>query len=70
MSKAKYGYVMDYIPDKTLYKAVMFARQMIRNGKDPSHAIRYASKYYDVDMSDIAHYVGQVGGRKKAEANA
>ena len=67
MSKAKFDYLMDYIPDKNLYKAVMFARQMRRDGRTAENAIRIASKYYDVDMSDVAHYMGQVGGRKKSE---
>lgn len=63
MSKARYAYAMDYIADKTLYKAVMFARKMTREGRSPSNAIRVASRYYDVDMSDVAHYMGQVGSR-------
>ena len=67
MGVAKYDYVMDYIEDKTLYKAVMFARQMIRDGEYPSHAIRKASKYYKRDMGDIAHYVGQCGSRRANE---
>ena len=67
MARAKYDYVMDYIPDKTLYRAVMFARKMMREGERPSYAIRKASRYYDVNMSDVAHYTGQVGARKRAE---
>lgn len=67
MSKAKYEYVMDYIPDKDVYKAVMFARKMRREGRNAENAIRIASRYYDVDMSDVAHYMGQVGGRKRQE---
>ena len=67
MAVAKYGYVVDYIPDKGLYKAVMFATKMIRNGTQPSHSIRVASQYYGKDMSDIAHYVGQRGQRKACE---
>ena len=67
MSKAKYDYLMDYIPDKAVYKAVMFACRMIRQGKDFGQAIRTASRYYDVDMDDVQHYVAQRGGRKKGE---
>lgn len=67
MSKAKYDYIMDYIPDKNLFKAVMFARKMKRDGRSAENAIRTASRYYDVDMSDVAHYMGQVGGRKMSE---
>ena len=67
MSIAKHQYVMDYIDDPVLFKAVMFACSMIRNGQSVSVAIRKASKYYNRDMSDIAFYVGQRGGRRKAE---
>jgi len=63
--KAKNAYLMDYIPDKSVFRAVMFARNMIRQGKEPSIAIRRASNYFDVDMTDVAHYVGQCGGRKE-----
>ena len=65
--KPKYDYLMDYIPDKDLYKAVMFACKIMRGGTTPELAIRRAAKYYDVDMSDVAHYVGQRGNRIKEE---
>lgn len=68
MSKAKYDYLMDYISDESVYKAVMFAARMIRQGRTREQEIRTASRYYDVDMSDVAHYLGQRGGRKRAEA--
>jgi len=55
--------VMDYIPDKTLFKAVMFARKMIRGGTRPSIANSRAAKYYGVSISNVAHYTGQTGGR-------
>jgi len=58
----KRTYSMDYIEDKTVYKAVMFARQMIRQGTYAPKAIRIAANYYDVSTGDVAHYVGQVGG--------
>jgi len=67
MAKAKYNYLMDFIPDKNVYKAVMFAAKMMRTGTGKAQAIRTASRYYDVDMSDVAHYLGQRGGRKSAE---
>lgn len=67
MSKAKYKYSMDYISDKNTYRAVMFARKMYREGRSAENAIRIASRYYDVDMSDVAHYMGQVAGRKRSE---
>jgi len=58
-------HLMDFIEDKTLYKAVMFARMLIRKGKRPGLANYLAAKYYKVDISDVAHHVGQVGGRSK-----
>lgn len=67
MAKAKFKYLMDYIPDKELYKAVMWARKMTREGRDASNAIRIAANYYDVDMSDVARYMAQVSARKKKE---
>lgn len=67
MAKPKSPYIMDYISDKDTYKAVMFACQMIRNGTRPQIAIRKAAYYYDVDMTDVAKYVGQRGGNKKKE---
>ncbi len=67
MAKAKYDYIMDYISDKDTYKAVMFAAKMMREGKDKQQAIRTASRYYDVDMTDVAHYLGQRGGRRRVE---
>jgi len=61
--KGKKGtHLMDYIPDKTLFKAVMFARSMIRNGTRPDIANDRAAKHYRVSVSDVGHYVGQVGG--------
>lgn len=67
MAKTKYDYVMDYISDKDVFKAVMFACKMIRNGTSPNNAIRKAANYYDVDMTDVAHYVGQRGARISSE---
>lgn len=55
--------VIDYIPDKTLFKAVMFARKMMRRGTPPSIANARAAKYYGVSVHEVAHYTGQVGGR-------
>jgi hypothetical protein len=58
-------YTMDFIPDKTVYKAVMFARQMMRNGTLPSIANSRAAKYYGISSSDVAHYTGQNANRIK-----
>jgi len=59
-------YRMDYIPDKRLFKAVMFARRMMREGKKPAIANSRAAKYYRVSVSDVAQYTGQTGGRVAA----
>lgn len=55
-------YTMDFIPDKTLFAAVMFARRMIREGTPPGVANTRAAHCYGVPVSDVAHYVGQAGG--------
>jgi hypothetical protein len=59
-------YQMDYIEDKELYKAVMFARKMIRQGKKPAIANSRAAQYYRLPVSDVAKYTGQTGGRVAA----
>lgn len=67
MAKPKYDYVMDYIEDKDVFRAVMFAAKLIRDGRSANNAVRIASRYYDVDMSDVAHYLGQRGARRRNE---
>jgi hypothetical protein len=52
---------MDYIADRTLFKAVMFARHLMRKGEAPAVANAIAARYYGVHVSDVAHYTGQVG---------
>jgi len=54
---------MDFIPDKRLFKAVMFARRMMREGTKPTIANSRAAKYYRVSVSEVAQYTGQTGGR-------
>ena len=62
-SSQKRKYLMDYIEDRDLYMAVMFARKMIRSRRLWAPlAIRKAARFYRVNTSDVAHYVGQVGG--------
>ena len=54
---------MDYIENQDPYKAVMFARKMIRIGRSwPPLAIQRVARFCHVNPSDVAHYVGQVGG--------
>lgn len=58
----KRRWAMDFIKDKTLFKAVMFSRHMIREGTRPQLAHHRAARYYGVDPSDVARYVGQAAG--------
>jgi hypothetical protein len=53
---------MDYIPDKALFAAVMFARRVIREGTPPGVANCRAAGYYGVSVGDVARHVGQAGG--------
>lgn len=65
MAIPKHDYPMDYISDKDVYKAVQFASKMVRQGRTPQNAIWIAARYYKVDSKDVAHYMGQKGGRSK-----
>jgi hypothetical protein len=53
---------MDFIPDKNLFKAVMFARDMIRDGTPAGVAISRAARYYGYESNEVARYVGQAAG--------
>jgi hypothetical protein len=55
-------YAMDYIPDPTVFRAVMFALRMMRQGTPPAVANARAADCYGVSVSDVAHYTGQAGG--------
>jgi hypothetical protein len=59
----KRQYNMEFVPDKTLFRAVMFALRMMRKGKPPGVANTRAAQYYGVSVQAVAHYTGQVGGR-------
>ena len=58
----KRRWAMDYISDKTLFKAVMFARNMINEGTPAGIAIHRAAKYWRVETKDVAKYTAQTGG--------
>ena len=60
-------HVMEFIPDKTLFKAVMFARSMMRRGTKPPLANHRAAEFYGVKTEDVAHYTGQAGARSKGK---
>lgn len=55
---------MPYIQDPTVFRAVMFARKMIREDELPAGvAITRAADYYEVEPSHVAHYVGLAAQR-------
>ena len=56
---------MNFIEDKDVYAAVCFARRMIREGTNVGLAIYRASTYYEVSSSEVAHFIGQRGGRSR-----
>ncbi len=47
--------------------ATMFARKMIRDGKDPGTANTIAARYYNVSVHEVAKYVGQHASRVKTK---
>jgi hypothetical protein len=51
---------MDYIPDRTLYCAVMFALRMMEEKWLATEAITRAATYYGVAAHSVTHYVNQV----------
>jgi hypothetical protein len=53
---------MDYIEDKTLFKAVTFALKMMQQGTPPAVANTRSANYYGVSVGDVAHYTGQAAG--------
>lgn len=67
-NKNKTG-LADYISDKNIFAATMFARKMISDGTAPGLAIYKAARYYRVNESEVAKYVGQHAGRVNAERN-
>lgn len=61
-------YACDYIGDKDVFKAVSFARTMIRQGVPPGLANHKAAKYYGVARSEVAKYCGQSAGTYATKA--
>ena len=55
----------DYIPDKGLASAVLFAVKMMREGTYAPLANARAAKYYGVKIADVAFYTGQHSARIK-----
>ena len=67
LTERKYGTacIHDWVDDKDTFKAISFARSMIREGKPPGLAIAIAARYYKVAATDVAKHVGQVAARVK-----
>ena len=63
---ASHPYSMDYINDKATYKAVMFACNLLKQGKSYKSAIGIACRYYGANPDDVRHFVSQRSGRKQA----
>ncbi|MBZ0289213.1 MAG: hypothetical protein K8I30_16455 [Anaerolineae bacterium] len=64
-AKQKNCGLMDWIDDKTVFKAVMFARNLIGKGLSPATANYRAANYYRVSVSEVARYVGQHASRTR-----
>ena len=61
------SYDMPYIQDPTVFKAVMFARKLIREDDVPAGvALNRAADYSPVQPGQTAHYVGIAAQRVKA----
>ena len=59
-------YYMPFIKDKDLYKAIVFAKRLIvQEGMAAGLANYKAAKYYDVNVSKVARYVGTFAVNKK-----
>jgi DNA-directed RNA polymerase alpha subunit len=50
---------MPYIKNKECFKAVLFARKLMGTNLDIEHAIYRAARYYKIDTSTVAKYVGK-----------
>ena len=62
----KIVYSIDKIEDKTIFSAVTYAIKLMRKaGTSAAKACSVSAKRFDVDVSKIAHYVGQRAQRIK-----
>ena len=48
-----------------VYAAAMFARKMIRGGTPPGLTFYYAATYYQVNMTEVAQFLGHRGNEKQ-----
>jgi hypothetical protein len=53
---------LPFIPDKNVFRAVMFALKMIEEGIPPQDAYIRSGKYYNADRGEIAKYCNQARG--------
>ena len=69
MANKKYmsGHSMPFIEDKQLFKAVMFAIHMIKEGEGYGLANYIAASYYGYETSEVAHYVGIYANNRHKE---
>ncbi len=71
MSYKKLGYEeldlsnMPYIKNKNVFKAVIFARRLKHTGMPIGLANTKAAKYYDVDVYEVAKYMGKLGANTR-----
>lgn len=56
---AQMNLLKKFIPDKTVYAAVMFSRKLMRGGMSPGLANWKAGRYYGVPTSEVARHVGK-----------
>lgn len=55
----------DFIEDKDTFKAVQFARKLIKDGMAVGLATWKAARYYEAPLDDVRKFVAQVGARKR-----
>lgn len=58
---------MPYISDKDTFKAVIFARRLMGAGVPAGLANYKAAKYYDLDVSEVARYMGKLASNTREE---
>jgi len=59
---------MAFIKDKDVFRAVNFAAKMIKDGRSAPLSISIASKYYEVNQSEVASNIGKRGAYVKNES--
>ncbi len=65
---SRYAANTDYLPyikDKTLFKAVSWVRNMIKDDEPIGLAIWKAAKYYNIPQKEVAAIIGTMANNKK-----